>query len=694
MRDDAPVSFEELFALIKAAETREGKWQGQWYMTYCPLHKGGKEKVPDLGLSRAGVLRCFVGCEFKDVMKALRERAGVHGDAPKGVTRQESQRSASQGHSRGTPSMVYQYRDHAGKVIAEKARFNIAGAAGEKPKKSFAWRVHGEHEWNGIADIDRSTLSWYGVEALLPAQYDQWVYVVEGEECQRVCQEKGLLALTWGGGAGQQPTVEALELLRDRPVALWPDNDGAGRQYMAILRARLRGVAKETRLVNVDVPEKGDAVDWFTGGGSVEAVEGEGVGELVTECLGADHFVVLVPSEFGTVTYEFDEVHTGNRGEVNCELSVRVGHDVPYAQRINLLSASARAALQRELTNQFGKEVCEGGWTKMCSVAWARVLDAYHQADRTVPLTFRGQMPARRYTIEELVPEGQVSMLYAPPASTKSFLSVALALSVVVGNDFCGLTTIQQPVIYCDWECGEEDTSFRLTRLLLGLGLDPEILPGLPLHYWRGGGVPLADQADSIRRFAEREGCGMVIVDSIGYAAGGDLFDPAAAMRFFGALDRIRLTTLCVGQVPAADKEKLYGNQFWEYGPHGRIWLLKRQSEEESDDVDVALECKKTSNGRWPGKLSFHVHFDGDTGPVRLWRQDYGSVAAFVEDADMGERIWRLLERGALKEHEITAALGVDGDAVHAALRKGDGTRFVKVAAKDGVYRWGRLTRG
>src|SRR3990167_9708926 len=49
--------------------------RGTWLFACCPCHADGSHKGKagwSLGLSESGVLKCYAGCDFKDVIAALR----------------------------------------------------------------------------------------------------------------------------------------------------------------------------------------------------------------------------------------------------------------------------------------------------------------------------------------------------------------------------------------------------------------------------------------------------------------------------------------------------------------------------------------------------------------------------------------------------------------------------------------------
>src|SRR5215217_6011388 len=62
--------------------------------------------------------------------------------------------------------------------------------------------------------------------------------------------------------SGRHPRSKSLEVLRDRWVVLWPDNDGPGRAHMERIGAALQGIATEVRVFKwPGAPQKGDAAD-------------------------------------------------------------------------------------------------------------------------------------------------------------------------------------------------------------------------------------------------------------------------------------------------------------------------------------------------------------------------------------------------------------------------------------------------
>lgn len=90
------------------------------------------------------------------------------------------------------------------------------------------------------------------------------VYLVEGEACADCLEGLGFVATTWPNGAGSIHSVD-WSGLANRKVILWPDNDKPGAEAMSRIRWILEGLGclvVVLDLVPLDLPPKGDCVDW------------------------------------------------------------------------------------------------------------------------------------------------------------------------------------------------------------------------------------------------------------------------------------------------------------------------------------------------------------------------------------------------------------------------------------------------
>jgi len=231
---------------------RLGKYERRngYYMASCPAHE---DPNASLGVSGGddgrALLKCFAGCETSDIVAEL------------GLEMRDlfppSANSDCTGHKEdsGKPAANWYIRDVKGEVQAVHVRFDRDGG------KDCLWRLPGASEW-GLKGRKLPTLPLYGSEWIKEWPEDSPVVLVEGEKARDALASIYLQTLGTVTGAESTPGPEALEVLRDRRVVLWPDNDGPGRAHMERIAGALQGIAAEVRILEwPGAPEKGDAAD-------------------------------------------------------------------------------------------------------------------------------------------------------------------------------------------------------------------------------------------------------------------------------------------------------------------------------------------------------------------------------------------------------------------------------------------------
>lgn len=149
---------------------------------------------------------------------------------------------------------TYDLRDEEGRPVAHHVREDTPEG------KQVRWqRPDGSWGLNGTPLAD---LPLYGAEAVSDVGEDELIVLTEGEKARDALEAANLPAVGTVTGASGTPGPEALEVLRDRRVVLWPDNDPAGLVHMQQVAEALHGVAAEVLVYTWDeAPEKGDAAD-------------------------------------------------------------------------------------------------------------------------------------------------------------------------------------------------------------------------------------------------------------------------------------------------------------------------------------------------------------------------------------------------------------------------------------------------
>lgn len=215
----------------------------QW-QALCPTHDDKKASLSiSFGDDGKLLLKCHAGCQFHDIAKAV--------DLPKSSPTNNQRRMVA----------TYDYHDADGKQVYQVVRYEPKDFRQRRQKSDGSWL------WN-MQGVERVP---YRLRELL-ADPSQSVFICEGEKDVDRLVRAGLIATCNPGGAGKwQPSFS--KYLEGRQCFLIPDNDSAGRRHMDAVAESIDGVAERIRLIELDVPQKGDVSDWLDNGNTTEQLK-------------------------------------------------------------------------------------------------------------------------------------------------------------------------------------------------------------------------------------------------------------------------------------------------------------------------------------------------------------------------------------------------------------------------------------
>ncbi len=235
------ITARELVGVLKAKKSGDG------WIARCPVrdsHANGDRK-PSLSIGeRDGVLllKCHVGCSFEKILAAIPH--------------------VNNG-SRGRREIAhFNYRDETGKLLYQCVRFDPKQFLQRQPGNGGDW------VWNlkGVRRVP------YRLPELIAADPAETVFIAEGEGKCDALAARGLVATTGAGGALKWRDAYNKHLA-GRNVAILPDNDGPGHEHGEQVANSLLSVAASVKIVSLPgLSEKGDIVNWLTGGNDVDAL--------------------------------------------------------------------------------------------------------------------------------------------------------------------------------------------------------------------------------------------------------------------------------------------------------------------------------------------------------------------------------------------------------------------------------------
>jgi hypothetical protein len=286
--------------------------------------------------------------------------------------------------------------------------------------------------------------------------------------------------------------------------------------------------------------------------------------------------------------------------------------------------------------------------------------------------------------------------------SGKSMFALGIGVAIAAGMPVFGVRPAQSmSVLYLDWESDAVTHADRRRALCAGANIDPLAAPVL----YRRQSASLAESAPHIRRVIAEHGIGLVIVDSLGAARGGEPESADSTIRLFNAARTLDVPWLGVDHVTKNGGDgqvKPFGSVYT--SNLARLtWGLEKVEELGHGRMIVALKNHKGNNGSSLGRRAYDVEFrEDETGRptfVSYHSKDVRDVPGFFDRLGQPQQIAEVLKRnGRATPADIQRALEADGitvkaDTIRVQLNKHK-DRFVKLAEGNGGGIWGLRANG
>jgi hypothetical protein len=202
----------------------------------------------------------------------------------------------------------------------------------------------------------------------------------------------------------------------------------------------------------------------------------------------------------------------------------------------------------------------------------------------------------------------------------------------------------------------------------------------------------------------DRLGIGLVIVDSIAPACGGEV-TAEQVMPFFNALrslgsDVTRVVVSHVSHQTATQTSgagRPFGSTFVRNLSRS-AWEMKRAEEAGDEDaVVVGMYHRKVNRGRLQKPVGVTVAFDDPTGPITLAATRVLEYEDLASHATIGDRIRHALRGGALDTRELATVTGASIDTVRRIANRMPDVYSLGSNGLEGrgaVNTWGLAARG
>ena len=359
-----------------------------------------------------------------------------------------------------------------------------------------------------------------------------------------------------------------------------------------------------------------------------------------------DDYLLAWPDGLQAEVRYIAQSRDGPRAEVRIS-SKLVGH--LHQSMLNLMSASSRDTFRKALERRDP----EVDWQERIEQVCVLVVEAYRAGDPLTLLEPQLRDAREAYFVDPLIPTGVPTLLYGDGATGKSYIANAISRALALGLPFAGMGTRESTVAYLDWEWDEEEHSDRLFRL----GSDVT-------YFYRQCSVPLALQTRVLSRLLDKNGIDFLVVDSLGYACGGDIRDPDVVIAFFTALRQLGRTCLVVHHVPKENREP-YGSVYIRNSVRS-AWYLLRSTLPEDGGFAVALQHNKSNRGQKEQPIGLQFTFTETE--TKIVRTDAAKIPELAEGMSLRERIYSVIKDQPMEAKDIADALGARQTQVSARL--------------------------
>lgn len=362
-----------------------------------------------------------------------------------------------------------------------------------------------------------------------------------------------------------------------------------------------------------------------------------------------------------------------DKGEAEIWAWYRNGSTKPLLMNVsglNLMaprSVSSHATLLKNKTKDLDFD-----WNEAFDYITPMSLNAKRKGSEVIDLGTPGKTITKpTWDAFPFVVSGMTNILFGDRGSLKSKFAIILAIimSLPMHDNELGIIAPDKSlkVLKLDFEATQDADEYELRRLLRGLDMED----ALQIKY-RACARPLADDVESIIDQVNNNKIDVVIVDSLGPAAGGDLNTTEPALKLNAALRQLNKTIIMTAHTAKNQigKRSVFGSSFYENMARC-IWEVTKEEDEESESDIQHIALRQTKSPPFAPhhkSLAFQFDFDQESERTIVTKYDPGKIASFQQHLSTGTKILSLLKEGKFNIASLTEELGEPNATIRQAL--------------------------
>ncbi len=346
-----------------------------------------------------------------------------------------------------------------------------------------------------------------------------------------------------------------------------------------------------------------------------------------------------------------ERIKDDGNAELEFFLANRDGDSLLHTARVSLLSTSSIDTQIRKLKKKAG------------SLPWDDILTQL--SDQVKTISRRGEPAIEIWPSEDDTLEAEYllkpplyrnhpNVIFGDYGSLKSLYSLGTAYIVQLPyyDNNLGLITAKESTrcLYLDYE--DDPSSFRKHWSALERGFGKGAMPIL----YRRMTTTLADSVEQLKNIIDDKNIGLLIVDSLGPAARGNLNDPEPAIKYHTGLRQLGITSLTLAHTSKdqfTKRRTIFGSVFFTNLARS-VWECKAEQETGEDEAVISLKHTKANLSRLHPPLGYKFTFTDNT--IKIEKADLRDTGLSGE-LPLSLRIKDLLRHGAMPVKEIAEAL-------------------------------------
>lgn len=332
------------------------------------------------------------------------------------------------------------------------------------------------------------------------------------------------------------------------------------------------------------------------------------------------------------------------------------GDALLHTTKANLLSTSTMGQIGKRM-GQHSEDI---PWQQVLTYISAHTMELQRHGESPLVIDPDLQNIAHPgFYVDPIVLKNSPSVIYGDKGVNKTTLCLTL-LGIIATNYSESPTSLacveKANVGLLDWESNAELTNYTLARLIKGNTIPHFKLPYLQCRQ------NLADDIERVSNFVQHYSLQIILLDSLGQAAGADKFDTAgknAALKFFECVRKLKITPLIIAQNAKNEndsKKTIYGSTYFTYYARNIFELKAKQDDLDDNIIHLALLHQESNYSKKSPALGFSIAYTETT--IQISSEPV-SFSQFLEKASQTKALLEFLKDGAKSRQAISQNLNV-----------------------------------